>query len=56
MASNITPIMSISAGGLRVWELSEGDTKFLYAMKLMTPKDLGSTIQSQCCSLRFYYS
>jgi hypothetical protein len=27
-----------------MWETSEGDTKFLYVMKLVPPKDLGSTI------------
>ena len=27
-----------------MWEISEGDTRFIYAMKLVTPIDLGSTI------------
>ena len=25
-----------------MWEISEGDTKFLYAMKSVLPKDLGA--------------
>ena len=27
-----------------MWEISEGDTKFLYTMKLVPPKDLGSIV------------
>ena len=27
-----------------VWEISEGDIKFLYATKPMPPKDLGSIV------------
>ena len=27
-----------------MWEISEGRTKFLYAMKLVPPKDLGSNV------------
>ena len=27
-----------------MWEISEGDTKFLYTMKSMPPKDLGSIV------------
>ena len=27
-----------------MWEISEGDTKFLYAMKLVPPKDLGNIV------------
>ena len=37
------PIIPYSEGGLIVfvWEISEGSTEFLYAMKLVSPKDLG---------------
>ena len=27
-----------------MWEFSEGDSKFLYAMKLVPPNDLGSDV------------
>ena len=27
-----------------MWKISEGDTKFLYAMRLVPPKDLGSIV------------
>ena len=28
-----------------MWEISENETKFLHAMKLVPPKDLGSIVQ-----------
>jgi hypothetical protein len=35
-----------------MWEISEGDTKFLYAIKLATPKDLGSIIHPDSTTLK----
>ena len=37
-----------------MWETSEGDTKFLYAMKLVPPKDLGSTIHPSIVRLALF--
>lgn len=37
-----------------MWEIIEGDTKLLYTMKLMSPKDLGSICSSQHYSLKHY--
>ena len=36
---------NLCEGGLMwVWEISEGDTKFIYTMKLVPPKDPGSIV------------
>jgi hypothetical protein len=37
-----------------VWEISEGDTKFLYAMKLVPPKDLESVVYMNNVNLEYY--
>lgn len=46
MTSDLLNLLSqlVREGYLCVWEISEGGTKSLYAMKLVPPKDLGSTI------------
>ena len=37
-----------------MWEYSEGDTKFLYAMKLVPSKDLGSTVHLSTIYQNYY--
>ena len=34
-----------------MWEISEGDTKFLYTMRIVPPKDLGSILALFIASL-----
>ena len=37
-----------------MWEISEGDIKFLYGMKLAPPKDLGTTAHRATIHLEYY--
>ena len=48
-------IIPISERGLIVSVgISEGDTKFLYNMKLMPPKNLGSIVQPDIIPWKYY--
>ena len=36
-----------------MWEIGEGDTRLLYAMKLMPPIDLGSIVHPNTIILKY---
>ena len=38
-----------------MWEILEGGVKFLYAMKLVPSKDLGSVVQSRHHNLKMLF-
>jgi hypothetical protein len=38
-----------------MWQISEGDTKFLHVMTLVPPKDLGSTVHIGHYSLEILF-